>query len=215
MRIEELQSSLEAQELRMTERNYEQELEQTPKAQTLKASSSKKNQICNKFGHFAADCWPNKVSKGGETNIDIEDSDDEPVLLMASANVGGSMVEWWYMDIGFSNHLTRNKQWLVDFDYGKRTKIICANGEYLNAKGMSNVRIKLSNSQTVLINDVWYVPGMNSNLMSVGHLIEKGFSVTIKDNLLELYDNNQKLIMQYELGRSSTFKVNVATTDTQ
>lgn len=131
-----------------------------------------------------------KVSKGGETNIDREDSDDEPVLLMASENVGGSMVDWWYIDIGFSNHLTRNKQWLVDFDSGKRTKIICANDEYLNAKGMGNVRIKLSNSKTVLINDVWYVLGMNSNLMSVGQLIEKGFSVTIKDNLLELYDNN-------------------------
>lgn len=39
MKIEELQSSLEAQELRLTGRNYEREVEQA-----LKASSVKKNQ---------------------------------------------------------------------------------------------------------------------------------------------------------------------------
>lgn len=32
--------------------------------------------------------------------------------------------------------LRGNKQWLIDFDYGKRTKIRCVDDEYLNAKGM-------------------------------------------------------------------------------
>lgn len=58
---------------------------------------------------------------------------------MAPENVGGSMVYRWYMSTGCSNHLTGDEQWLVDFDYGKRTKIICVNDEYLNAKGMRNV----------------------------------------------------------------------------
>lgn len=51
--------------------------------------------------------------------------------------------------------------------------------------------------------------------MSVGQLIEKGISVTMKDNLLKLYKCNQKLTMQSELERNITFKVNVATKDTQ
>lgn len=55
---------------------------------------------------------------------------------------------------------------------------------------------------------------MNSNLMSVCQLIEKGFLVTMKDNLLKLYGCNQKLIMQSEFRRNRKFKVNVATTDT-
>lgn len=80
---------------------------------------------------------------------------------------------------------------------------------------MGNVRVKLHNGKGALIKDVWYVPGMKSNLTSVGHLIEKGFSETTKDNLLKLYDCNQKLIMQSELGRNRTFKVNVETTYTQ
>lgn len=64
----------------------------------------------------------------------------------------------------------------------------------MNAEGMENIGVKLTNGKIVLIKDVWYVPCMNINMMSVGQLLEKGFSVTMKDNLLKLYDCNQKLI---------------------
>ncbi|XP_050895891.1 uncharacterized protein LOC127102580 [Lathyrus oleraceus] len=38
---------------------------------------------CNRFGHFAKDCWSNKERKSEEANIARGDSDDEHVLLMA------------------------------------------------------------------------------------------------------------------------------------
>ena len=47
--------------------------------------------------------------------------------------------------------------------------------------------------------------------MSVGQLIEKGFSFVMKKNFLMLYDSNQKLIMKSEQGSNRTFKVNVET----
>lgn len=80
---------------------------------------------------------------------------------------------------------------------------------------MGNVRVKFNNDKTILIKDVWYAPGMNNNLVNLGHLIEKGFLVTMKDNLLKLYNCNQKLIIDSKLRRNITLKVNVTTTDTQ
>lgn len=74
---------------------------------------------------------------------------------MVYKNTGEKMVDWWYMDIVYSNHLIGNKQWLIGFDSDKRTKIRCADDEYLNAKGMENVRVKLNNGKAVLIKDVW------------------------------------------------------------
>lgn len=115
---------------------------------------------------------------------------------MASESDGAYLVDQWYMDTGLSNHLTWNKQWLVYFDSRKRTKIRCVDDKYLNAEGMGNVKVKVKNGKTVLVKDVWYVPGMKSNLVSVCQLIEKGFSVTIKNNILKLYDSNQNLIME-------------------
>lgn len=68
--------------------------------------------------------------------------------------------------------------------------------KYLNIEGMRNVRVILNNGKSALIQNVWYVLDMKSNLMSVGQLIEKRFSVTMKDNLLKLYNCNQNLIME-------------------
>src|SRR3954469_13204194 len=132
MRIEELQSSLEAQELRLTERTSEREVEQALKASFVKkdqkhswsesknrhgdrfqkeasTSDEKKYQkgkekkkvqcyCCKQFGHFARDCLANKGRKLEEENIAIGDSDDEPVLLMASESDRRCSSEWWYMD---------------------------------------------------------------------------------------------------------------------
>ena len=61
---------------------------------------------------------------------------------------------------------------------------------------MRSVKVIVKNGINVQIKDIWYVPGMKSSLMSVGHLIEKGFSITMKHNLLKLYDSDQKLIMK-------------------
>ena len=98
---------------------------------------------------------------------------------------------------------------MIDFDSKRRTKIRCANDKYLIAEGMGNVRVKVKNEKNILIKDVWYVPRIKSNLMSVGQLIDKGFSVVMKDNFLTLYDSNQKLIMKSEQGSNRTFKVNL------
>lgn len=65
---------------------------------------------CNKFNYFSTGYWSNKVRKGEESNLGRGDFDDEPMLLMASVNVGGLMVNWWHMDTSCSNNLIRKRQ---------------------------------------------------------------------------------------------------------
>lgn len=73
----------------------------------------------------------------------------------------------------------------------------------------------MKNGKIVLIKNVRYTFGMNRNLMSVSELLEKGFPLNMKDNLLKLYDSDKKLIMQSAWRRNKTFKVNVETEDTR
>lgn len=47
---------------------------------------------CNKFGHFVVDYQLNKVNKSEEANTVKGDYEDEPMLLMAFENAGGTMV---------------------------------------------------------------------------------------------------------------------------
>lgn len=108
-----------------------------------------------------------------------------------------------------------NKQWMVDFYSRKTTKIRNAYGKFPGAEGRGNVKVKVKNGKIVRIKDVWYGPSMKRNLMSVGKLIEKGFLVTMKNSLLNLYNSNKKLIMQSKKGRNRTFKVDVETNETK
>ncbi|XP_050916077.1 uncharacterized protein LOC127131187 [Lathyrus oleraceus] len=87
----------------------------------------------------------------------------------------------WFLDPGCSNHMTGRKVWLVDFDESKKSKVKLADNSLLQAKGTGNIVIQRSIGAKALIKDVLYIPGMKCNLLSVGQLIEKGFSMVMKD----------------------------------
>lgn len=94
----------------------------------------------------------------------------------------------WFLDTGCSNHMTGRKVWLEDFDESKKSKNKFANNNSLQLEGTDNIVIQISNWAKAMINNVLYVPGMKCNLLSVEQLVEKGFSVVMKDEVLELFD---------------------------
>lgn len=51
--------------------------------------------------------------------------------------------------------------------------------------------------------------------MSIGQLLEKGYSMTMEDNLLMLYDYDKRLIMQSALEKIRIFKVNIEVSKSQ
>ena len=66
-------------------------------------------------------------------------------------------------------------------------KVKIGNGELLQVKGKDTIAIKTQTS-TKLISDVLFVPKLSPNLLSVGQVIEKGYSLMFKDNTCEIYD---------------------------
>jgi len=56
-----------------------------------------------------------------------------------------------------------------------------------------------------MIEKVLYVPKMNCNLLSIGQMVEKGFSITMKGNILHIYDRQGKLVLKSKLTKSKTF----------
>jgi len=50
---------------------------------------------------------------------------------------------------------------------------------------------------------------MKCNLLSVGQLIEKGYSITIENDTLKMYNPEKKLIVQSNLTKNRTFKASI------
>nr|XP_004502196.1 uncharacterized protein LOC101504822 [Cicer arietinum] len=121
----------------------------------------------------------------------------------------------WFLDTGCSNHMTSHKEWLVDIDKSIRSKIRFADDRTLEVEGVGNMVIKRRNEKTVMIDNVLYVPGMKSNLLSIGQLIQKGFQVIMKNDALEMYDGQKMMILKAPLSKNKTFIINIQAADIQ
>ena len=61
------------------------------------------------------------------------------------------------------------------------------NEALVDAKGKSAISINMKESSKQ-IHDVIYVPDLEENLLSVGQLMENGYSLLFKDNYSRIYD---------------------------
>lgn len=87
---------------------------------------------------------------------------------MVTTNSDVSNSETWYLDTGCSNHMTNHREWLVDFDHSKKSKVRFADDRIVPVESVGNVLIKRKDGKSALILDVLYVPEMKSNLLSMG-----------------------------------------------
>ena len=60
------------------------------------------------------------------------------------------------------------------------------------------------------MHDVLYVPSMKNNLLNLGQVLEKGFTMAMQGNHIEIFDDKQKLVLKAPLSRNRTFKVNLS-----
>jgi len=56
---------------------------------------------------------------------------------------------------------------------------------------------------------VYYVPDLKNNILSMGRLLEKGFSIFMKDRMLYLKDNNGRMFARLEMTKNRIFILNL------
>jgi hypothetical protein len=60
-----------------------------------------------------------------------------------------------------------------------------------------------------MVEDVYYIPKIKRNILSVGQLMEKGFEIFMKKKNLHLKDNRERAIARVEMGENRMFKLNL------
>ena len=87
----------------------------------------------------------------------------------------------WIVDSGASNHMTCNKEWLKNYRAIKPIRIETAENErFIEAVGCGDVVLFLKNRsgvQKVTVANVYFVPNLGKNLLSIGKISEKGVIV--------------------------------------
>ena len=68
-----------------------------------------------------------------------------------------------------------------------KTKVKIGNGEFVEAIGKDTIAVDTKNGERY-ISEVLLVPNIAQNLLSVGQMIEKGFSLHFEGNSCTTYD---------------------------
>ena len=167
---------------------------------------------CQKWGHYASECRSKRVprSKDEAQFSENEDSDSDEVLLMATVKEEEERSDEWYLDTGCSNHMTCKKSWLSELNDSVNRKIRFADNSIICAASIGKVLIHRKDGKEACITDVLYVPNMKSNLISIGQLLQKGYTMKMEAQAMKVFDSKNRLILKAPLSKQRTFKINIS-----
>ncbi|MCH80374.1 copia-type polyprotein, partial [Trifolium medium] len=155
---------------------------------------------CRKLGHYQNECpsW--------EDNANYAEFDDEEETLLMAKTEGRSEAreEVWYLDSGCSNHMIGNKQWLFDFDESFKDSVKLGNDSKMQVEGKGSLKL-LINGKTHVITNVYYLPGLRTNLLSIGQLQQKNVTIVFKNDTCKAYHDEKGLIFTTQMSANRMY----------
>ena len=149
---------------------------------------------CHKRDHYVNVCRSkgdnHAINCAQEDNNHVEDEEDHAVLMATTSNETPNN-QTWYLDTGCTNHMCGQKELFADLDDSFRTKVKFGDGRFVPVIEKGRILITLKNGDYRYIYDVFYVPDMKSNLLSMGQLAEKGYVMHIVENQLSIFDKKK------------------------
>ncbi|KAG6512625.1 hypothetical protein ZIOFF_030750 [Zingiber officinale] len=123
-------------------------------------------------------------------------SKEEQHEILFYSQHGYALKHHWYLDSGASNHMTGNKELFVELNPNISSSIILGVGTYRSVKGKDTIVVQTKEGNKNLIIDILYVPSLSYNLLSIGQLIQKDFSVHFDVGSAKLFIKRKILLWQ-------------------
>ncbi|XP_047149236.1 uncharacterized protein LOC124821407 [Vigna umbellata] len=86
----------------------------------------------------------------------------------------------WYLDTGASNHMCGNENFFYELTKVEAKFVSFGDDSKVAVKGRGTIRHIQINGRVGEIRDVYYVPELKSNILSMGQIIEKDNSIFMK-----------------------------------
>ena len=112
----------------------------------------------------------------------------------------------WFLDSGCSNHMCGKRDMFFHFDSSFRESVKMGNDFCLRVQGKGRVRMEV-NGIVHVITDVFFVPELKSNLLSLGQLQEKGLAVLIQRGICKIFHPEKGLLIETAMTHNRMFAV--------
>ncbi|XP_059455046.1 uncharacterized protein LOC132185267 [Corylus avellana] len=135
---------------------------------------------CKKFGHYASDCWHKDDEQANVAEATNEVRNDS-ILLLAYDDLD-SQYEIWYLDSGASIHMYGKKDLFVELTKGVHGNVNLGDSSKLSVEG---------------------------NVLSIGQLLEKGFTIHMKNYSLILRDTLGGIVARVPMTNNHMFPLHL------
>ena len=174
---------------------------------------------CDKMGHYASTC-PDRLLKLHEAQEPDKDSTqdaDELMLnevvylnkekVMPSKYESNGEDNMWYLDNGACNHMTGDCRYFKWIDKEITGKVKFGDDSRIDIKGKGSIEFVDKNGETRTMCDVYYIPDLRSNIISLGQATEAGCDIRLKGECLTMHDQAGKLLVKATRSRNRLYKV--------
>jgi hypothetical protein len=176
---------------------------------------------CGKAGHWAKECHKaarDRERRGEVANVAVAEEEEGPGLLMAKVclltQINGNTGAWevnlnearvipvpspsgvWYLDSGASNHMTGARDMFSTLDESRHDTVHFGDGSIVNIQGSGTVVFECLTGDHRVLADVYFIPSLRSNIVSVGQLDENGCKITIEGGIMCILDRARKILVR-------------------
>eukprot|EP00253_Pinus_taeda_P022060 PITA_22060 len=114
-------------------------------------------------------------------------------------------------DSGCSNHMTGNIALFSALDQSVKSQVTLGTDSKIYVMGKGEVKIFTKKGERKTIADVYYVPGMRCNLLSIGQLVHKGYNVYFVNDVCTIMDiaPSKRCIAEVKMTRNRMFPLRI------
>ena len=183
---------------------------------------------CDKTGHNVYDC-PGRVLKLQEAQEAENDSTHEAedllvheLIYLNEEKVVPSRFETqsgadniWYLDNGASNHMTGNREYFTSLDESITGKVRFGDDSRIDIRGKGSILFITRDRKRKVLADVYHIPELKSNIISLGQATESGCEVKMRDEYLTLRDREGNVLLKSVRSKNRLYKVTMEVEGTE
>ncbi|XP_023772815.1 uncharacterized protein LOC111921463 [Lactuca sativa] len=172
------------------------------------------------YGHYASECNVPKEIKDEVNLTQTQNHDDEPDTLLLSIlgeeshnmvllnedkefpRQNSSGKDHWYLDNGASNHMTGMGSFFAELDEKVTGQVRFGDGSKVKIEGKGTILFECKNGDQILVPDVYFIPSLHCNILSLGQMTEEGYKIEMLHQYLRIHDEHGRLIMKVQRSKN-------------
>ncbi|XP_074383667.1 uncharacterized protein LOC141725137 [Apium graveolens] len=131
-----------------------------------------------------------------------------PKLKQSSEQVESNL---WYLDNGASNHMTGQRSKFKELNENVTGQVRFGDGSTVDIKGKGSVILSCKNGEERILDEVYFIPMLRNNIISLGQLSEVGNKAVLNGEYLWVYDTQRKLLMKVKRSPNRLYKIIIET----